>query len=82
MVRTVAIPVLEEAARVLADDPGRARQVGFFVEQMLLHSRTRRADRLDGLLKRTSSAAREESLADADIDAELALFKAGRHRPR
>ena len=82
MVRTVEIPVSEEAARVLDDEPGRARQIGFLVEQMLLHSRTRHADRLDDLLKRASSAAREEGLADKDIDAELVLFKVGRHRPR
>ena len=82
MVRTIEIPVSEEAARVLANDPDRARQVGFLVEQMLLHSRTRRADRLDDLLKHTSFIAREEGLTDEDIDAELASFKAGRHRRR
>ena len=82
MVRTVEIPVSEEAARVLADDPDRARQLGFLVEQMLLHSRTCRADRLDELLEHTSCAAREEGLTDKDIDAELASFKAGRHRRR
>ncbi len=81
MVRTVEIPVSEEAARVLANDPDRVRQVGFLVEQMLLHSRTRRADRLDELLERTSSVAQED-LTDEDIDAELASFKAGRHRRR
>ena len=80
--RTVEIPVSEEAARVLADDPGRARQVGFLVEQVLMQSRSDLAERLGELLERTSAAARDAGLTDSDIDAELRSHKAERRRLR
>ncbi len=80
--RTVEIPVSEEAARVLADDPGRARQVSFLVEQVLMQSRSDLAERLSELLGRSSAAARDAGLTDSDIDAELRSHKAERRRLR
>ena len=80
--RTVELPVSEEAARILADDPGRARQLGLLVEQVLVHSRSDGAERLSELLEHTSAAARKAGLIDPDIDAELRRYKAGRRHPR
>ncbi len=71
------IPVAPETAEALGDSR-RAVAVGRLVDRMVRP--VAGDDPLAGVLRRTRDAARDEGLTDADIDAELAAFRAERAR--
>jgi Arc/MetJ family transcription regulator len=72
---TIEIEVTQETAQALAD-PRRRQAVGLLVDRMVRP--TVGDDPLAAVLAATRRAAREAGLTDADIDAEIAAYRAER----
>ncbi len=73
----IEIPVEPETARALGD-PRRAQAIGRLVDRLVRP--TAGDDALVAILEATRGAAHEAGLADQDIDAELAAYRAERQR--
>jgi len=72
---TIEIEVMPETAQALAD-PRRRQAVGHLVDRMVRPAAG--DDPLAAVLAATRLAAREAGLTDADIDAEVAAYRAER----